>query len=94
MAKDVINPLPWMTKVVGPASSSFKSNGACCSNDSANIMTVSSEDIPPPPPLARGCNDRIAAIKDNDSLVLKVTLALVCIPNTSGSSVVVDREEG
>jgi hypothetical protein len=50
-------------------------------------LTNSSLDIPPAPaPVDLGCRLSNADMRDSDSLVLKVTLAFVCIPNTSGSS--------
>ena len=51
------------------------------------VLTVSSLDIPPAPvPDDLGCSPSRADMRERDSLVLNVTLALVCMPNTSGSS--------
>ena len=80
------SPLSWIMKVVSPASSSNNRSGQDASKDVARSVTISSEDFPAPPPLERGCRDSSVAIMPSDSFVLNVTLALSCMPNTSGSS--------
>mmetsp|Transcript_8238 Transcript_8238/g.18043 ORF Transcript_8238/g.18043 Transcript_8238/m.18043 type:complete len:270 (-) Transcript_8238:2436-3245(-) len=86
MASEVSRPLGWRMKVVAPASSSSSKLGHFSKKTSANSTTTSSEVLPPPPEEERGCRERMAAMRPSDSLVLKVTLAFSCMPNTSGSS--------
>mmetsp|Transcript_16560 Transcript_16560/g.47166 ORF Transcript_16560/g.47166 Transcript_16560/m.47166 type:complete len:287 (-) Transcript_16560:11937-12797(-) len=87
VSSDVNKPLSWITKVVGPLSSSSNSAGMRSSASSITSITISSEDFPPPPPPSRGCSARIEDMSVLLSARLKVILAFSCMPNISGSSI-------